>query len=178
MTRSTINFLLAVLFVLLTTACAASPDEVTEPDPTRTLATEPTAPVPSPTIERPTEVPQEAQPTKAPTEAPPPSSQPDFLDFLDAITINTPVSGGGTRPILAWEPVNGADRYGVYLYAPGGRLYWSWQGREPSVPVGGRPQLREDALGPSVTEGMTWMVIAYDADQFPIAAGGLRPIDP
>ena len=110
----------------------------------------------------------EAPPTAVETEL----AQPEYLSYLDAVTLLTTASGGGTRPILAWEPVAGADRYGVYLYAPSGRLYWSWQGRETSVPVGGVPQLREDAIGPSVIERMTWMVIAYDADQFPIASGG------
>jgi hypothetical protein len=175
MTRTVIILLLGAFFVLLATACAASPNAVADEAPTPTIPAEPTGTPPS--EGEPTEIPQAAQPTEAPTEAPP-ASQPDFLDFLDAITINTPVSGGGTRPILAWDPVDSADRYGVYLYAPNGQLYWSWQGRESSVPVGGRPQLREDALGPSVAEGMTWMVIAYDVDQFPIAVGGLHPIAP
>lgn len=106
------------------------------------------------------------------------ATQPDFVSFVDPMTLTTPTSGGGIRPVLAWEPVEAADRYGVYLYAPDGSLYWSWQGRETSVPVGGRPQLREDATGPSVIEGMSWVVIAYNQEQLPIASAGPRPIGP
>lgn len=106
------------------------------------------------------------------------TSQVSYLDFSDGMTLTTPTSGGGIRPVLAWDPVNGADWYGVYLYAPNHKLYWSWQGRESSVPVGGRPKLNDDSLGPSVVVGMTWSVIAYDAQDLPIASGGPRPIAP
>jgi hypothetical protein len=106
------------------------------------------------------------------------SSPPENLKHLEGITLLTPTAGGGIRPTLEWEGVEGADRYGVYLYDQEGKLYWSWQGRETSIPVGGKPRLEEDALGPQVSDGMSWTVIAFDADQAPLAAGGPRAIAP
>ena len=165
------TLLFILILALLITACGAEePPPPTEPE--QVLPTELPTSEPTP-VEEAAATPTEEAP---PAEAEP--AQPEYLSFLDPVALLTPTSGGGTRPILAWEPVPGADRYGVYLYAPSGRLYWSWQGRETSVPVGGLPQLREDAIGPSVVDGMTWTVIAYDADQFPLAAGGPRAIGP
>jgi hypothetical protein len=106
------------------------------------------------------------------------TSQVDYLGFLPGMTLTTPTSGNGSRPLLAWESVEGADWYSVYLYGPDQGLYWSWQGRETSVPVGGRPQLNDKAPGPSVADGMTWSVVAYDSHDMPIASGGPRPIAP
>lgn len=120
-------------------------------------------------------------PTTPPPASPEPvqdTSPPKNLEHLEGIALLTPTTGGGTRPVLEWEGVEEADRYGVYLYDPEGKLFWSWQGRETSIPVGGRPRLVEDALGPRVAEGMTWIVIAFDADQMPVAAGGPRAIAP
>jgi hypothetical protein len=94
------------------------------------------------------------------------------------VTLLTAVSGGSIRPTLEWEPVTGADHYVAFLYAPDGRVYWSWAGGATAVPVGGEPRLRDDAPGPSVIEGMSWAVIAYDADLLPIAVSELRPIAP
>lgn len=130
--------------------------------------------------EVPGETTQVTSTSPAPTsdQAPQESSPPEILEHLEGIALLTPTAGGGTRPTLEWEGVEEADRYGVYLYDPGGKLYWSWQGRETSIPVGGRPRLVEDALGPQVSEGMTWTVIAFDADQAPVAAGGPRAIAP
>ncbi len=116
-----------------------------------------------------------AAPTSEPVEA---MDLPDYLEHLDRITLLTPESGNGPRPILKWEAADGADRYGVYLYGSDGELYWSWQGRETEIPVGGRPQLLENALGPRVSDGMTWAVIGFNAEQMPVAAGGLRSINP
>ncbi len=116
-----------------------------------------------------------AAPTSEPVEA---TDLPDFLEHLDRIRLLTPTSGNGPRPVLQWEAADGADRYGVYLYDSEGELYWSWQGRETKIPVGGRPRLVENALGPRVAEGMTWTVIGFDAEQLPVAAGGSRSIAP
>ena len=116
-----------------------------------------------------------ATPSLEPVEA---TDLPDFLEHLDRITLLTPTSGSGPRPVLAWEAADGADRYGVYLYDSKGELYWSWQGRETEIPVGGRPRLVDEAPGPRVAEGMTWTVIGLNADQLPVAAGGPQPIAP
>lgn len=101
-----------------------------------------------------------------------------LLAGLTPITMTTPAEGGSIRPELAWEPIEGADHYAVYLYAPDGRIYWTWRGYETSVPVGGRPALPDAATGPSVIAGMSWAVIAYDADLLPIGSSVLAPISP
>ena len=101
-----------------------------------------------------------------------------LLGNLDPVTLLTPTSGSGRRPLLEWTPVAGADHYGAYLYAPSGAIYWAWSGRRTAIHVGGEPQLRDRAAGPSVSRGMTWAVIAYNADMLPIAASELRSISP
>lgn len=103
---------------------------------------------------------------------------PLFAGVDGTIALITSESGGGIRPLLEWEPVAGVDHYGVYLYAPGGSIYWSWTGTVTAVHVGGEPQLRDGAPGPSIVDGMSWAVIAYDADLLPIAVSPQRPIAP
>ena len=120
--------------------------------------------------------------TKAPTATtadPQGSAEVPFLTGFDqSVHLATATEGGGIRPRLEWESVPEADHYGVYLYAPDGRLYWSWRGRELSVYVGGAVQIGDHAAGPSVAVGMNWAVVAYGADLNPVAASGLRPIAP
>lgn len=94
------------------------------------------------------------------------------------IELLTPVSGGGTRPILEWAAVEGAIHYTVWVRTPQEKPYWSWLTSDTSVPVGGLPRLNEDAGGPSIVGGMTWSVTAHDADGSVIAASNHRPISP
>jgi hypothetical protein len=102
-----------------------------------------------------------------------------FYGSFDTVIVQrTEVTGVGIRPLLEWEAVPGVDHYGVYLYAPSGAAYWAWRGSETQVYVGGAEQIRADAAGPSVTEGMNWAVVAYDAELLPIAASPMRPISP
>jgi hypothetical protein len=97
---------------------------------------------------------------------------------LAEITQLTPVSGGGTRPILEWEPVEGALNYYVAVVDPGGGPYWAWRTGATAVPVGGEPRLDEGAFGPAISEGMAWSVTAVDADGALIAISAMRPISP
>lgn len=106
------------------------------------------------------------------------SEEPLFEGLGETIVQLTPLSGGGPRPELAWEPVDGADHYSVYLYAPSGAVYWIWFGTDTSIHVGGEPQLNDGAPGPSVIDGMSWAVMAHDADQLPISVSPERPIAP
>lgn len=101
-----------------------------------------------------------------------------FGDFDTVIELRTPTEGEGLRPTLRWVAVDGADLYGVYLYDPDGAVYWTWRGEGTEVPVGGSPRLDDDAPGPRVTPGMTWAVVAWDADLLPVAASAERPIGP
>lgn len=74
------------------------------------------------------------------------------------------------RPLLEWEPVDGAAQYSISVFAPSGAGYWAWRTDGTSVPLGGEPRLRDDVSGPSTVAGMTWSVVALDADGRPIAA--------
>jgi hypothetical protein len=74
------------------------------------------------------------------------------------------------RPLLEWEPVEGAVEYSVTVSAPDGRPYWAWRTEGTSVHLGGDPRLDDDQSGPSTVSGMTVSVIAFDAEQRPLAA--------
>lgn len=96
----------------------------------------------------------------------------------DAVMVQTtPVSGGGERPMLAWDAVDGARDYVVMVHTDADAPYWSWATSETQVRLGltDRP---DTAPGPRVAEGMTWVVVARDGDGLPIATSPRRPIAP
>lgn len=97
---------------------------------------------------------------------------------LPAIELLTISEGGGTRPVLEWTAVDGADFYIVSVHTPEGVGYWAWRTEETSVPVGGLPRLNEGAMGPSIAPGMTWSVLALDSEGNLLAASNERPISP
>lgn len=97
---------------------------------------------------------------------------------IPGLALLTPMSGAGPRPELAWEPVDGAFFYNVVVLDPTGRGYWGWEGTDTSVHVGGEPVIKEGLSGPSVIDGMTWQVSAYDSDQNLIALSHQQPIAP
>lgn len=107
-----------------------------------------------------------------------PAAEPLFAGLEESVTLLTETADGGHRPLLEWEPVADADHYSAYLYAPSGEVYWAWTGRDTSVPVGGAPRIDDGAPGPSVTDGMTWAVLAHDAAGLPLAVSEQRPIAP
>ena len=150
------------------TACGGAP-AATESGSVATPSGQPTAPAASATP---------LTGTAPPSSGGPVAGTPLFGDFESLIVLRTPTAGGGSRPLLEWDGVDGVDHYAVYLHAPDGRIYWSWSGRQTSVHVGGEPPLREGAPGPSVAAGMTWAVVAYDADLLPITTSEIRPISP
>ncbi len=103
------------------------------------------------------------------------------FDDIEHMTLMTDSDGGGPRPQLAWDSVQGADYYLAVLYAEDGRPYWSWLGAESEIYVGGlseEPPPPEIAVRPIVIGCMTWMTTAYSPDGVPIAAGGPRLISP
>lgn len=136
-----------------TTPATTAPTAATTPD-----TTEPPPPTTEPTPERP--------------------SDPPRLAGLPPVELTTEQQGGGDRPLLEWSSVDGADYYGVHLYAPDESIYWTWLGHETSVFVGGETQLSDTMPGPSVVDEMTWSVVAYDAELLPIAVSNVRPISP
>lgn len=96
---------------------------------------------------------------------------------LPGVTLVTARHGEGPRPVLRWEPVPDAANYLVVLRdgveAPAS---WVWRGTNVEVQVGfgDRPGLG----GPEVRPGMVWSVLAFDADDAPIAQSDERPIAP
>jgi hypothetical protein len=97
---------------------------------------------------------------------------------LQPIELLTDPAGGGTRPLLEWSEVVGAVHYHVVVLAPNGSSYWAWRTTETSVPVGGTPRLEPEAVGPSISPGMSWSVLAVSGDGTPVALSGRRPIAP
>jgi len=120
--------------------------------------------------ETPTTTPIETTTT---TEASPP-----VITGADAIEQVTPTSGGGSRPLLEWVPVDGAATYFVILYTESDEPYWSAVTSEPSTFVGGPLQIPTDRTGPTVAEGYRWAVYADDAEGNLLAASPLRTIEP
>ncbi len=68
----------------------------------------------------------------------------------------------GPRPLLAWDTVEGAVDYELFVLDADGAAYWAWSGTETSVYLGGMEN--PDAVGAWVFEPLTWVVAAVDAD--------------
>lgn len=96
---------------------------------------------------------------------------------LPGIDLLTSTSGAGPRPELRWDAVDGADSYLVVLRRDlDGPASWAWRGTATAVVVG---PVEQPGLGaPQVEDGMTWSVLALDADNVPIAQSQERPIGP
>ena len=100
------------------------------------------------------------------------------LTGVPGIDLLTPESGEGPRPELEWGPVDDVFFYNVVLLDPTGRGYWGWEGTATAVHVGGEPVIEEGLSGPSVIDGMSWQVSAYDSDLKLIALSHQQPIAP
>lgn len=126
---------------------------------------------------------QEGEPASTtPTGTGPGDSQPElFMSVAGgvAITQTTPETGNGPYPVFAWEPVEGAARYMLFVFHQAGGGYWSWEGTATRVMLGGfdaPPPPTAD--GPRLTGPMVWAVVALDADDHFIASSPLRPVAP
>lgn len=123
--------------------------------------------------------PSDSSPSPATPSPSPTTDDEAFVPGLsdEVVVQTTPVSGGGDRPVLAWEAVDGAGDYVVMVHTSDDAPYWSWATTETQVRVGltDRP---DTAPGPRVGEGMTWVVVARDGDGLPIATSPRRPIAP
>lgn len=103
---------------------------------------------------------------------------PDIIG-LPGITLLTPTENAGVKPLFEWSPVEGADWYSLVLTNSEGKNYWAWMGSKTSIYLGGTTTQPDDnAAGPILQPGMTWAVIAYDADGKILAASHIRPISP
>jgi hypothetical protein len=101
-----------------------------------------------------------------------------LVEGFNGLELFTAASGGGTRPLLEWSNVEGADTYSVVVYDPEGTPYWQALTDETSIYVGGSIQLLEDRPGPRISVGSSWSVVALDGDQLPLAISGIASIGP
>ena len=101
-----------------------------------------------------------------------------LVEGFDELELFTAASGGGTRPLLEWSSIEGADTYSVVVYDREGKPYWGAVTEETSIYVGGSIQLLEDRPGPRVSAGSSWSVVALDQDQLPLAISGIAAIAP
>lgn len=152
---------LAVLAIALVASCVGSNDTTTTEIPAATDGVSVT--VGEPDV---TEVPQ-ATPVTPPPDSGPPDSRPPTelsdLEGLDVITVTTPPTGNGERPLLSWNPVDGAERYALTLSLPDGAAYFSWTGTPVSVWLGGTvDQPPADAAGPILVTELVLRVVAFD----------------
>lgn len=97
---------------------------------------------------------------------------------IPGVTLLTPAFGGGERPLLHWEPVEGAAWYQAIVLTSGGETYWTWPTEETEVFVSGIQSNSATSTGPRISPGMAWVVVAFDdADQL-MAQSNIRPISP
>ena len=96
----------------------------------------------------------------------------------DPIVQITPTDGGGGRPLLEWESIDGAALYFVTIYTETGSPYWAAVTEETKTYVGGPLQIPAGRTGPNVADGYTWVVYAEDADGNLLAVSSERPIAP
>jgi len=95
------------------------------------------------------------------------------------IELMTATTGAGVKPLFEWSLVDGATRYSLFLQFSDGQPYWSWLGSSTSVYLGGYDTPpSEDAAGPILLDGMSWAVIALDAEGNVIASSKLQSISP
>jgi hypothetical protein len=112
------------------------------------------------------------------TVADPPTDPILAVPDAEVIAQTTPTSGGGTRPLLSWEPVDGATTYLVIVFADDEAPYWSTITERTETHVGGQAAIPEGIDGPEVSAGYSWAVYADDENGVPIASSSIRPISP
>ncbi len=159
--------------ITIVSACGGSDSSsTTSPDPT-------TASAPPASVE-PSSTPSTTPATNpAETSAPAPASELSDLAALDVIVVTNPQTGNGERPLLAWQPVDGATRYSLTLAEPDGAVYWAWTGASTSIWLGGQhDEPPADAAGPVLLDELVMRVVAVDASDTIIAASAPTPIAP
>jgi hypothetical protein len=85
----------------------------------------------------------------------------------------------GRHPVLGWKAVSGAARYLLVVQTPKGNPYWSWEGTENRVRLGGGPlDAPNNSPGATLTRKMVWFVVAFDEAGAIIASSAKRTIAP
>jgi hypothetical protein len=153
------------VIALMLAGCNGSTEETADPGPSEPAVTTTVA----------TDVTTET--TSETTEPAPAGETPIDLTLADVFEpIATDPTEAGPRPLLAWEPVDGAAEYQVVVLGADGEPYWAWSGTETMINVGGNAEPL--AIGAWVHESMTWTVSAHAPDGEVLglsAPAGLEP---
>lgn len=112
--------------------------------------------------------------TVAPTTVSPTTS-PAVLGIGGSVVQTTPTSGNPPTPLLAWEPVDGAESYSVIVLDPDGATWWSWDGPELEVALGG---VGSAPAALRTAAGVSWAVLAQAEDGTVLAVSPWRRLDP
>jgi hypothetical protein len=118
------------------------------------------------------------------TSAPPVVDEPGaaaprpLLAGVPLLAVLTPTADVGIRPMLRWEPVDGAATYRAVVLGAEGQMTWVWAGPESEVPYGGAPFAEDRGDGPIVQPGSTWSVVALDARREVLAISERRGLEP
>lgn len=141
---------LVVAVALVSSACSgsSSPASTSEDAAPSTTSPPPTSAAASPT--------SVAEPTGAAG-----SDDLQVLGDLGSVELVDPAPSG-RHPVLAWHPVDGADRYRVIVLDADGAPYWGWLGSQTAVTFGGAES--GQGLVAAVFEPLTWTVTAVGAD--------------
>jgi hypothetical protein len=172
--------ILLVALLMTVTACTSTEPSATTLPPSATTAGDATpdsaTTVPGTATTTPTE-PTEDQTT---TSSSPDSEGPPYIEgiILPRVSLLTATSGGGERPLLEWDPVDGAAWYQAIVINPNGETYWSWPTRDTEVHVSGVESAGARSPGPRIVPNMAWAVLAYDDTDQLMAQSHLRPIGP
>lgn len=110
------------------------------------------------------------EPPTTTTTVPPPA-----IDVGRTVVQTTPTSGNPATPTLAWEAVEGAASYTVMVADAEGSTWWTWEGAELEVALGG---VASGAAALQTEAGVTWTVFAHGDDGGLLAASPRRPLDP
>jgi hypothetical protein len=170
------SLILAMVLMVLAAACTSD-----ESSPT-TTAPPPSGDIAATTTDGDTE---SASTTAAVTPQTTTTSEPEpegplYIEgiVLPSVTLLTATSGGGERPLLDWEPVDGAAWYQAIVVTSGGDTYWTWPTEDTAVFVSGVESDVTTSPGPRIAQGMTWAVLAFDDTNLLIAQSNHRPIEP
>jgi hypothetical protein len=118
---------------------------------------------------------ESAATTERATTTTPTTAPEGVVPGVPTIELLTGGSGLGARPLLRWEPVDGAATYVLSVNAADGGPLWAWEGSTTEVAYGGGPTDDPDTTGARLLQPATWFVAARDADGALLAASA--PVD-
>lgn len=98
---------------------------------------------------------------------------------IAGIKLLTETQGVGEKPLLQWDSIANAGYYQLVVFDEAGKPYWAWEGSSTQIYLGGTDvQPPENSSGPVISNGYTWAVVAYSAEDQVIASSAVRTISP